>query len=572
MLLPLLLFLLPPQAEPVIHGTVVVWEAPGVSDSQIVHRARETLGALTPVRVRPAFPSGPANSAKHAAAGLDRILVLQVPRGTEEQVRAHLESSPECRKARLDLRTGQLADDSNDPGFSKQWSFQQVSNLDMDLPEAWDISVGKKDVVIAVIDTGGLYPFVGTDHEMMTAVNPGEIPRNGIDDDGNGYVDDYYGWDFVHNDPIPEYETGHGVSVAGIVAADGNNGKGVAGVACGCGVIHLKIFDENGQFPPSGKFAGELSAAAAIVMAADSSARVIQCSWTNGFKPSDLINKAIDYAVDRDKVVVFAAGNFNNQKVWPAKHPGVIAVAAVDQEGLRSVWGAGLASSYGDWVDFTAGGTAIYTSWPEPYETGWFFGTSAAAPHVAGAAALLFSKFPRLHAGQARRILEESALDLDDRNPGFEGLLGKGFVNAWQGLRKIAQVGDLGMGVAGGRSQSPDLVAWRQGGQGNRYFLQATGLLPKESVKLVYSLNRADLPLVDGTLVPRPDHVVVLKANRKGKVSWVFTNDGHLGEGVRVFFQAVLEGQRDGVVPGLTNALEIGMEAGAGPGRHRGGY
>ncbi|MFQ5748470.1 MAG: S8 family serine peptidase [Planctomycetota bacterium] len=559
--LPLLLLLVPPQAEPVIPGKVLVWEAPGIYHAQILHRVQETLGVSATIRVRPAFPSGPANRARHEAAGLDRIVVVEVPEGTEARVRAHLEQAPECRSARFDLRSGQLAGESNDPGFSKQWSFEQASNLDMDLPGGWDITVGRKSVTIAVIDTGGLYPFVGTDHEQMTAANPGEIPRNGIDDDRNGFVDDYYGWDFVHNDPVPEYEAGHGVSVAGIVAADGNNGKGVAGVACGCGVIHLKIFDADGQFPASGMFAGELAAAAAIVMAADSPVRVIQCSWTNGFQPSEIINKAIEYAVDRDKVVVFAAGNFNNQKVWPAKLPDVLAVAAVDREGHRSVWGAGFASSYGPWVDFTAGGSEIFTTWPEPYDVGWFFGTSAAAPHVSGAAALLFSKLPGLHARQARRILEESALDLDGRNPGFEGLLGKGFVNSWQALRKIQDVEDLGFGAPAGRSPSPDLVAWRLGALGNRYALKGTGFLPGENVRLVFSTARADRPVAGGLLVPLSDHVVPLKADNRGRISWIFRGGDSLADGTPVYFQVLLEGRPPEVPAGLTNAIQIRMES-----------
>ena len=117
----------------------------------------------------------------------------------------------------------------NDPNFGLQWGLHNSNNRDINAPEAWDITKGSNEVVIAVIDTGVNYNHPDLMNNIW--VNSGEIPGNTIDDDGNGYIDDYRGYDFLGRDPDPMDTNGHGTHVAGIIAAQSDNGIGISGVA-----------------------------------------------------------------------------------------------------------------------------------------------------------------------------------------------------------------------------------------------------------------------------------------------------------------------------------------------------
>ncbi|MFZ5863099.1 MAG: S8 family serine peptidase [Nitrospirota bacterium] len=298
----------------------------------------------------------------------------------------------------------------NDPLFSSLWGLHNIGqaggtvDADIDAPEAWDSQVGSPSVVVADIDSG-----MDLTHPDLAAnlwVNPGEIIGNGIDDDGNGYIDDYRGWDFVNNDSNPSDDGGHGSHTAGIIAAVGNNGVGVTGVAWQARVMPLKFLDAGGNGLTS-------DAVDAILYAANMGVRIINASWgCNGVGCySQALEDAIAYANSAGVLVVVAAGNNGtNNDVTPdypcvSTQPNVICVSATTRNDQLASF-----SNYGSsTVDLGAPGSAILSTVPtgscglcDPSRYLSVNGTSSAAPHVSGAAALILSQFPSYTLTQVR--------------------------------------------------------------------------------------------------------------------------------------------------------------------------
>ncbi len=326
-----------------------------------------------------------------------------------------------------------LADEivTNDPKYSEQWSLPLIN-----LPQAWAIEKGNRDVVIAIIDSGIDYR-----HDDLTSkiwVNPGEIPDNGLDDDGNGYIDDMHGWDFtdapnlqaegdfIEGDNEPIDESGHGTHVAGIAGAMPNNGIGIAGVAWNCPLMAVRA----GLSLGGGSRMQDDDSAAAIVYAADNGASIINMSWGSS-QHSFVIQDAIDYAYARGVVLIGAAGNSNEaDSIFPAGYRKVISVASTNQHKQRYY-----KSNFGASVDIGAPGNAILsTQIDNDYRI--LTGTSMAAPHVAGVAALMLSKRPNLTHEEVRQILISTAdvvLEKDSDKPDPK-LVGAGTLNAERAL------------------------------------------------------------------------------------------------------------------------------------------
>ena len=292
----------------------------------------------------------------------------------------------------------------NDPRYAEQWSLPL-----MKLPQAWAIEKGNPNVVIAIIDSGIDYRH--DDLAPKTWTNPGEIPENGLDDDGNGYVDDVHGWDFTDapnlqaegdfkegdNEPIDE--SGHGTHVAGIAGALPDNGIGIAGVAWHCPLMPVRA----GLSLGGNSRMQDDDSAAAIVYAADNGASIINMSWGSAQR-SFIIQDAIDYAYARGAVLIAAAGNSQKaMAIFPAAYRKVIAVASTEQHQQRFYQ-----SNFGASVDIGAPGNVILsTQINNNYRL--LTGTSMAAPHVAGVAALIRAKRPALTHEEVRHILITTA-------------------------------------------------------------------------------------------------------------------------------------------------------------------
>jgi len=290
----------------------------------------------------------------------------------------------------------------NDPYFNLLWGMHNTGqtggtvDADIDAVEAWNISTGDS-VIIGVIDTG-----VDTAHVDLLGniwTNPGEIPNNGIDDDGNGYVDDIHGWDFVNWDNGPIDDNGHGTHCSGTIAAVGNNAIGVAGVCWSARIMALKFLDAGGYGYTS-------DAILALQYATMMGANLTSNSWGGGGY-SQALKDAIDSSGAYGMLFVAAAGNDQeNNDIYP-HYPcsydldNIIAVAATDHnDNLAYFSNWGLVS-----VDLGAPGVDIYSSLPGN-SYGYGSGTSMACPHVSGACALVWSEYPGLtHLQVKNRIM-----------------------------------------------------------------------------------------------------------------------------------------------------------------------
>jgi subtilisin family serine protease len=296
---------------------------------------------------------------------------------------------------------------SGNPNDLQRWYFNGADDdRGLNAEAAWDITTGNAGIVMAIIDTG-----IAANHPDLAGnlwTNPGEIPDNGIDDDGNGFIDDVYGWDFFNNDNNPSPDLGdgwgdqnvfHGTFVAGCAAAVSDNAEGIVGACWHARLMALKVFTDDGGAPSS-------AISRALYYAINNGAHVVNMSFGSSVA-STSISRAVKSAWSKGLVLVAAAGNQNStQRSYPARYPNVIAVGglgAINANGLRSrAW----FSQYGPQaVDVVAPavnivGTGVLSvadqlqGWGQAGEPNYLIasGTSFAAPLVAGQVALLMSR------------------------------------------------------------------------------------------------------------------------------------------------------------------------------------
>ena len=326
----------------------------------------------------------------------------------------------------------------NDPRYSEQWNLKT-----MHLPKVWSIEQGKPSVVVAVVDSGIMREHPEFRNQLWQ--NLSEIPNNGIDDDENGYVDDINGWDFSdaptlpgigdwkERDNEPDDETGHGTHVSGIIAAEANNGIGIAGIAWQCRLMPLRAGFRIG----AGAFLQNDDVAAAIVYAADNGADVINLSLgdtVNAF----LIQDAVEYAYNRGCILVGAAGNSPEPGAYyPAALNTVLSVASLDKNLQLGN------SNFGASIDIAAPGEEILSTDlnTDQSSRGYNYrsGTSMAAAHVSGAAALLISANPSCSNIETQQWLTGTARELSITN-----IVGAGLVDTYAALtEQIELVADI---------------------------------------------------------------------------------------------------------------------------------
>ena len=326
------------------------------------------------------------------------VRILQVPAKGEARVIAALSKNPNFEFAEPDY-VANIILTPNDPYYAaNQWHLPKVN-----APAAWDKTTGSAGVTVAVVDSG------------VQATHP----------DLAGRV--LAGYDFVNNDADPSDDNGHGTAVAGVAAARGNDGIGVAGAAWNVSILPVKVMAANGS--------GSHSAIAnGINYSADRGARIINLS-IGGTSSSRTLQSSVNYANNKGCILIAAAGNNGSSTtVYPAAYSGVTAVSALTQADTLASF-----SSYGSFVDISAPGEGITTSWVNGGYVA-ISGTSFSSPLVAGIAALALSVNPSLSNTAMASLLTSNADDLGAA--GKDIYFGAGRVNAARVVSTATPVAD----------------------------------------------------------------------------------------------------------------------------------
>jgi len=377
--------------------------------------------------------------------GLDRIYRFHVaPESDLLRLVEAFSTLPEVDYAEpdyLNTAEGVTPVTPDDPLFGDQWQFDQPppsDDADMDGPEAWGIATGA-GAVIAILDSG--LDFGHEDIADQVWSNPGEIAGNGIDDDGNGYVDDIRGWDFANQDNDPLDDRGHGTRVGSVAAASTDNGLGIAGACWTCQLMALKAFDADGAGTDSWFADG-------VLYATDAGARVINYS-AGGTTPSETRLSAINYAYDAGVVMVGGAGNANingdmSGVVYPKARTEFIAsggTTTLDERALPfECSGSSSGSRYGKEIDVVAPASVIRgATLGGGY--GNACGNSFAGPLLAGLIGLVRELDPSVGREEVRHLIQSGAEDQVGRatedTPGFDVYHGWGRANMHLTLQAV---------------------------------------------------------------------------------------------------------------------------------------
>jgi len=337
----------------------------------------------------------------------------------------------------------QLAAPPNDEFFKRQWGLfndgtQKTPGgksgrrgADMNVLKAWDISSGSEDIIVAILDSGAK-----TDHPDLSEriwVNKEEV-KNGRDDDGNGFVDDIYGYNFAYDNPNVKDDGGHGTNISGTVGAVTNNNLGYAGIDQKCRLMVCKNLDDDNL--------GEYSWwAASLYYAANNGANVINMS-EGGYDYSKTLENAINFAHENGSLIVASMMNKNNgDSYYPASFKNVMAIGATDADDSRCrefTWGGG--SNWGKHISVVAPGNKIYgLDFKDNYNYDVYWsGTSQATAYVSGIASVLLGQDPSRTNSDLREIIESSAIDRvgDTREDkqGWDQFYGHGRVDLYEAL------------------------------------------------------------------------------------------------------------------------------------------
>ncbi len=379
------------------------------------------------VEAKKIFP----HKSAEAAQGLNRIISVKYKNETDPMylsAKIKSDASVEWAEPRYIYKTDLIP---NDPNIGSQYYLNTVKAY-----EAWDLSTGSSSVIIGIDDTG-----VDWNHPDLSDniwLNTDEISGNNIDDDGNGYIDDYIGWDFggftgtPDNDPM-EDQPDHGTHVAGCASAVTNNGIGVASLGYKAKLMAIKTSINNQRDPSSGQpyivygYEG-------IVYGADNGAHIINCSWGGGGY-SLYGQEIVNYALTKGTVIVAAAGNSSSiNPHYPSGYNNVLAVASTNSSDNRSSF-----SNYGYKIEVAAPGSSIYNTWMDnTYAT--LSGTSMASPVTAGLVALVMARFPNYTPYQAAQHVRVTTDNINANNPSFQDLLGTGRINAKKAMETSGAV------------------------------------------------------------------------------------------------------------------------------------
>lgn len=348
--------------------------------------------------------------------------------GQSPQLAAYLKTLPITEMVEK-VPTAEIFYTPNDPQYASQWNLSAIN-----ASQAWDLSFGNPNVRVAVVDDA-----VRTTHQDLFGSiwqNPGEIPGNGVDDDGNGYVDDVKGYDVSDNDNNPNPPLGsvsssvftHGTHCAGIVGAATNNGIGIASIGFGLKIIPVKC---NSDATPGPSLPNAWDG---VTYAITLTPEVMSLSW-GGPASSFTYQSLINVAYANGTVVVAAAGNSNsNIPMYPASYNNVISVAGTGPGDVKAWF-----SNYGPTIDVSAPGLDILSTLAgSDTDYGLLSGTSMACPLVAGLCGLMKSFNPQKTVSQIDSCLRATADNINAMNPGFIGQLGAGRINAFNALQCVS--------------------------------------------------------------------------------------------------------------------------------------
>jgi subtilisin family serine protease len=387
---------------------------------------------------RPLPPSRP-NAPLARRMRLADWVTVRVPEGVDHAVmKKRLESLPDVEWVEYDAirRICGTAVTPSDPYFSDyQYPLRNTGSqppadhgtagADAEMEAAWEHTTGDSSVVLAIIDTGIDYNHPELADRIWYNLDES---TDGFDEDNNGYISDWRGWNFVSDNSNPDDDHSHGTHCAGIAGAASNNGVGITGMDWQCKLMALKVLNSSGSGSPA-------DVAEAIVYAADNGADVVSMSL-GSYSLSGVEEDAVNYAHALGVVIFAAMGNDNTSDVhYPAGLENVIAVGATDSDDNRAHPLCGSpGSNYGDYIDIVAAGDWVWSTVPlENGSYGYKCGTSMATPHAAGLAALIRSLRPSMSPDDVRALMRAAAEDqvgrLTEDTPGFDIYHGYGRIN-----------------------------------------------------------------------------------------------------------------------------------------------
>ncbi len=327
----------------------------------------------------------------------------------------------------------------NDALFSQQWylsndgSLQEanaVENADINIPEAWSVTQGDSNLIIAILDSG--VSFLEPELEGRLWTNANEIPDDMIDNDKNGYVDDVNGYDFTNNKSSPEDDNGHGTAIAGIIGAATNNEIGIAGINPSSKLMICKVLNNN----LTGNYSDWIEG---IHYAIANGASIINMSVI-GNDNSKLLQEAIIYAHAHGVTIFCSMGNENNsENRYPAAYPETVSVGSSNADDQRSA----SFSNYGNYIDVLAPGNRILGLHEVPGETVLWTGTSMSSAVACGVGSLLLSYNPSLTPDELQSILIETSKDgigsPEQDVPGWDRYYGFGRIDAFLALDRLSE-------------------------------------------------------------------------------------------------------------------------------------